>query len=403
MRMRTLTISELNRYISNFIKADPISQSVRVEGEVSNLKFHSGGNIYFTLKDDNSKINCIVFSDACITEELNEGDRIICQGKVNFYERDAHVSIIVSKTEKTGIGELYKRFVELKLKLEKEGIFDQKHKKEIPYIPSKIGVITSPTGAVIRDIYNVINNRFPKVEILLYPALVQGDRAYEDVISGLKYFNSVNKKEMPDVIIIARGGGSFEELSTFNNEELAYEIFNSKIPVVSAIGHENDFTIADFVSDLRASTPSMAGELTVPSMVTLKRDLANMNNQLNREASRIFESNYEKLYNIKNTIEIYNPLSTLIRKKEEIDKIKYDLQNQMYRIIETSNLILNSRKEQLVSLNPLNLLDRGYTTVYSETRGLITRSSELEKDDIINIRFYDGEVTAIVIGGNNEN
>ena len=177
MRIRALTISELNSYISNFMKADPILHSVRVEGEVSNLKFHSSGNIYFTLKDENSRISCIVFGNSDITEEISEGDKIICQGKINYYERDGSVSIIISKIEKTGVGELYRQFIELRNKLEKEGLFDEAHKKEIPQMPRRIGVVTSPTGAVIRDIYNVISKKFPKVEIIVYPALVQGDRS----------------------------------------------------------------------------------------------------------------------------------------------------------------------------------------------------------------------------------
>lgn len=403
MRIRALTISELNSYISNFMKADPILHSVRVEGEVSNLKFHSSGNIYFTLKDENSRISCIVFGNSDITEEISEGDKIICQGKINYYERDGSVSIIISKIDKTGVGELYRQFIELRNKLEKEGLFDEAHKKEIPQMPRRIGVVTSPTGAVIRDIYNVISKKFPKVEIIVYPALVQGDRAYEEVIEGLRYFNGAARTKSPDVIIVARGGGSYEELAIFNNESLALEIFDSRIPVVSAIGHENDFTIADFVSDLRASTPSMAAELTVPSFITLKKELETLINQLNRESSSIFEDKRQKLSNIKRIFEMYNPLEVLSRKEEEIFKFKTDLHNHMIRAFETQRILLNSRKEHLLVLNPLNLLDRGYTTVYSKETKLVTRASELKEDEVIKIRFYDGTVVAKIIGGSHEN
>lgn len=403
MRIRALTISELNSYISNFMKADPILHSVRVEGEVSNLKFHSGGNVYFTLKDEKSRINCIVFENSHTVAEISEGDRLICQGKINFYERDGSVSIIISKIEKNGVGELYRQFIELRDKLDKEGLFDEAHKKEIPPMPHRIGVITSPTGAVIKDIYNVINKKFPKVEIVLYPALVQGNLAYEEVIEGLRYFNNTEKTKAPDVIIVARGGGSFEELAIFNDENLAREIFDSRIPVVSAIGHENDFTIADFVSDLRASTPSMAAELTVPSIATLKKELESFFNQLNRESSRIFEEKHQKLTNIKRIFEMYNPTDVLSKREEEILKMKKDLHTHIIRTLEAQSMMLSLRKEKLLALNPLNLLDKGYTAVYSQEDRLITRASELTEDEIIKIRFYDGTAVAKVIGGSYEN
>ncbi len=380
MKLRTLTISELNGYISRIIKGDPILQGVYVEGEVSNLKFHSSGNIYFALKDDYSKINCIIFKEnQGFDRTFKEGDKVVCKGKVNYYDKDGSITLIVTHLEKKGLGELYKQFLELKAKLEKEGLFDFDKKKPIPQMATKIGVISSATGAVIKDIYNVIKNRFPKVEILLYPSAVQGETASSDIISGIEFFNKEKKSSRVELIILARGGGAYEELMPFNDENLAYSIFHSKIPIISAVGHETDFTIADFVADYRASTPSMAAEIAVPKLTNIMEDLEAKLRVINREMHNKTMFYQENLNGMKNS------LNQIINAK-----------------LSNHELMLDSQKAQLMLLNPLNLLERGYAAVYSEEEKPIIRANEVKLEDIVNIRFFDGTVKAKIIGEKNE-
>lgn len=380
MKLRTLTISELNGYISRIIKGDPILQGVYVEGEVSNLKFHSSGNIYFALKDDYSKINCIIFKEnQGFDRNFKEGDKVVCKGKVNYYDKDGSITLIVTHLEKKGLGELYRQFLELKARLEKEGLFDFDKKKPIPQMATKIGVISSATGAVIRDIYNVIKNRFPKVEIVLYPSAVQGETASADIISGIEFFNKEKKSSRVELIILARGGGAYEELMPFNDENLAYSIFRSKIPIISAVGHETDFTIADFVADYRASTPSMAAELAVPKLSNIIEDLESKMRLINRE--------------MQNKTMFY---------QESLNSIKNSLNQMMRSKLSNNEVVLESQKTQLMLLNPLNLLERGYAAVYSEEEQPIIRASEVKLEDVVNIRFFDGTIKAKIIGEKNE-
>lgn len=380
MKLRTLTISELNGYISKFIKGDPILQGVYVEGEVSNLKFHSSGNVYFALKDDYSKINCMIFKDnQSFDKTVQEGDKVICKGKVNFYDKDGSITLIVTSLEKRGLGELYRQFLELKVRLEKEGLFDIGLKKPIPQMATKIGVVSSSTGAVIRDIYNVIKNRFPKVEIILYPSAVQGEGAADELVSGIEFFNGVKKSERVEIIILARGGGSYEELMPFNNENLAYSIFKSKIPIISAVGHETDFTIADFVADYRASTPSMAAELAVPKLSNIIQDLESKLNAINRE--------------MHNKTMFY---------QENLNSLKMQLNHIIESKFLNHETVLESKRNQLILLNPLQLLERGYASVYTEDQKSITRASELKLNETVNIRFFDGKVKAKIIGEKDE-
>lgn len=380
MKLRTLTISELNGYIAKVIKGDPILQGVYVEGEISNLKFHSSGNVYFALKDDYSKINCIIFREnPNFDKTISEGDRVVCKGKVNYYDKDGSVSLIITHLEKKGIGELYRQFLELKQRLEKEGLFDFDKKKAIPQMATRIGVISSETGAVIKDIYNVIKNRFPKVEIQLYPSAVQGEGASSEIIEGIKFFNGVKKSNRVELIILARGGGSYEELMPFNDERLAYSIFHSKIPIISAVGHETDFTIADFAADVRASTPSMAAELAVPKLSAVMQELESKLGVINRE--------------------MHN--KTLFY-QENLNGIKTALTHIMESKFSNHKVLLDSQKNQLLLLNPLNLLERGYAAVYTDQDKPVIRASELKPEQNISIRFFDGSINAKVIGENDE-
>ena len=270
MKIRTLEVSEVNEYIKKVFLDDPILNSLKIRGEVSNFKIHSSGHVYMTLKDKNSKIRCMVYrSDYNKDLDLNNGSKIVADGYISNYVNDGSYQLYIKNISLEGMGNLYLEFLKLKGKLEKEGLFSSKYKKTIPRFPKDIGVVTSETGAVIRDIINVVTRRYPKVNIKLYPALVQGKESVASLIEGINFFN----QECPvDTIIIGRGGGSLEELWSFNDEELARVIFSSHIPVISAVGHETDFTICDFVSDERAPTPSAAAEIATPNLASLMKD-----------------------------------------------------------------------------------------------------------------------------------
>ena len=313
MKLRALEISEVNSYIKTVLINDAILYNLKVKGEISNFKVHSSGNVYLSLKDEKSKINCVIFkSNYDKSLNLDNGSKIIANGYISLYERDGSYQLYINDIEVEGLGNLYIEFNKLKDKLSKEGLFDIKYKKPIPIIPKSIGVITSPTGAVIRDIINVIKRRYPKVKIKLYPVNVQGNQSKYDVCEGIKFFNEQNNV---DTIIVGRGGGSIEELWSFNEEIVAREVFKSNIPIISAVGHETDFTICDFVSDMRAPTPSAAAEIATPNLVDLEYKLDNIKNRLNKSVINqvyidrnrveyIFEkiNNHLKSYTIKDKI-----------------------------------------------------------------------------------------------------
>ena len=274
MHIKTLTVSQLNRYIKNTLDADFILNYASVKGEISNLKIHSSGHIYFSLKDEGSKINCVMFKSYAykLNFDLENGMDIIAHGNISVYEKEGSYQLYVKEMKREGIGELYIAFEKLKEKLKNEGLFDESNKKEIPRFCKKIGIITSPTGAALRDIINVTKRRNKGIELLIYPALVQGIDASKTLIAGIK---ALNKIEDLDIIILARGGGSIEELWAFNNEDLAYEVYNSKKPIITGVGHETDFTIVDFVSDKRAPTPSAAAEIAVFDREVLVKEILN--------------------------------------------------------------------------------------------------------------------------------
>ncbi|MGL5766077.1 MAG: exodeoxyribonuclease VII large subunit, partial [Sarcina sp.] len=288
MKLKTLTVTDVNNYLKRIIDNDFVMNNLSVKGEVSNLKFHSSGHIYFSLKDGESKINCVMFkSDAVnLNFSLDNGMEVRVRARLSIYNKEGSYQLYCREISSLGIGELFEKFEVMKKKLETEGIFEKAYKRKISKFPKRIGVITSATGAAIRDIIQVIRRRNKMVDIVIYPAKVQGILAEETLIDGIRYFNEAKNI---DTIIIGRGGGSIEELWAFNNEELAYEIFNSKIPVISAVGHETDFTICDFVSDLRAPTPSAAAELSVPIIKDEIEKIKGLEALLKKDVIRIVE------------------------------------------------------------------------------------------------------------------
>ena len=393
MKLRALDISEANSYIKRILTNDPILYNLRVKGEISNFKVHSSGNVYLSLKDEKSKLNCIIFkSNYDKSLNLDNGVKIIATGYISVYERDGAYQLYINEVEIEGIGNLYIEFNKLKEKLKNEGLFDSKYKKQIPKMPRSIGVVTSPTGAVIRDIINVTKRRFPKVDIKLYPVNVQGDKSAEDICSGMEFFN---RMENVDTIIVGRGGGSLEELWSFNEEIVAREIFKSKIPIISAVGHETDFTICDFVSDMRAPTPSAAAEIATPDLSEIYYKLDNIKNRMNRSLNNQVILDNEKLNNtfdkINNHMKNYIIRDKVIQLDQIYDKINFRLEQNL----ETSKEKLSKKAALLHNLSPLATISRGYSIV--EKKGHVINSiEEVNVNDEINITLKDGDLDCII-------
>ena len=389
MKLRALDISEVNSYIKRILTNDPILYNLRVKGEISNFKVHSSGNVYLSLKDEKSKLNCIIFkSNYDKSLNLDNGVKIIASGYISVYERDGAYQLYINEIEIEGIGNLYIEFNKLKEKLKKEGLFDTKYKKEIPKMPRSIGVITSPTGAVIRDIINVTKRRFPKVDIKLSPVNVQGHKSASDICVWIEFFN---RMENVDTIIVGRGGGSLEELWSFNEEIVAREIFKSKIPIISAVGHETDFTICDFVSDMRAPTPSAAAEIATPDLSEIYYKLNTIRNRMNRSLNNQVILDNEKLNNtfdkINNYMKNYIVRDKVIQLDQIYDKIKLRLEQKL----ETSKEKLSKKAALLHNLSPLATISRGYSIV--EKNGQVINSiEEVNITDDINITLKDGSL-----------
>ncbi|CCY49821.1 MAG: exodeoxyribonuclease VII large subunit [Peptostreptococcus sp.] len=389
MKLRPLEVSELNSYIKKLIADEPILGNVMVKGEVSNFKIHSSGNVYLSLKDKDSKVNCIILRRNFAQDMvIKDGTKIIASGSVRVYERDGAYQLYINSVEVEGMGNLYYQYLQMKERLEKEGLFSPMHKKKIPRFPKVIGVITSPTGAVIRDIINVVSRRYPRVEIKLFPVLVQGERSEESLIRALDFFN---RRDDIDTIIIGRGGGSLEELWSFNSEALARKIFDSKIPIISAVGHETDYTICDFVADLRAPTPSSAAELATPDLkdllasqdILVKRMSRAVSNKIEIERQKVSRS-IEKTHTIvqKDMIDMsYVRLDRIQeRMAASVDRRMVDYKNKLSLI-----------GVSMGNLNPFSVMDRGYSVVES-SGGLVQKTTDVELGEDIDILLSDGSL-----------
>ncbi len=390
-----ISVTELNKYIKDKIDKDEMLNNVFVKGEISNYKHHYTGHLYFTLKDENSLIKCIMFKGyaANLKFEPKDGMKVTIFGSVSVFERDGVYQIYVKAMQEDGIGSLYKAYEEMKAKLEKEGLFHQSHKKKIPLMPRCIGVLTSNTGAVIRDIINVSTRRNPNVYIKLLPVPVQGPGAAEKIVDAIKL---MNEKKLADVIIVARGGGSLEDLWPFNEEIVARAIYDSELPVISAVGHETDFTIADFVADLRAPTPSAAAELAVPNIADIKLKLDGYNNRYKlalKKKVEFMKLRYEKCMNSRVFKE---PLQKINEKYILIDMKVKTMQNSISNIYNSKKTNMIKHIAKLDALSPLKTLTRGYSIVQSN--GKVVKSvNQIKKDDEIDIRLIDGKAKAKVM------
>ena len=393
---KVYSVSQVNKYIKMIFDKDAFLTNISIRGEITNFKAHYTGHFYFTLKDDTSTIKCVMFRSAAeyVKFKPADGMKVVITGQVSVFERDGAYQIYCKKMEPEGLGELYLAYEQLKEKLTKEGLFDPKYKKQIPFLPERVGVITSRTGAVVRDIINVSTRRYPNVNLLIYPAAVQGVNVATTVIQGLEIFNKLNNV---DVIIIARGGGSFEDLFGFNDEALARKIFESKIPVVSAVGHETDFTICDFVSDLRAPTPSAAAELVYPEYIDLVRKINTSNDRIILGIKNYITRRKEYVKRVKAAKLEKIPLDIISKNRLLIDSFvknsenKINLQIQKYRT-KTAQYIA-----KVDALSPLKTLSRGYSVAEKVDTGKVIKSvKDVKKDDKLDIILTDGKIKAIV-------
>lgn len=395
MRPEPITVSYLNKYIKNIVAEDEYLRSVFVKGEISNFKHHYTGHMYFTLKDENSLIKCIMFKSSTATLSFvpKDGMKVIVLGSVAVFERDGVYQIYVKAMQEDGIGDLYKEYEELKNKLEKEGFFDLAHKKKIPSMPRTIGVLTSQTGSVIRDIINVSTRRNPNVHIRLFPIPVQGKGAELEIADAIKI---MNEQFLADVLILARGGGSIEDLWPFNEEITARAIYNSKIPVISAVGHETDFTIADFVADLRAPTPSAAAELAVPNVEEINIKIETYRNRYKNALKKKIEYmklEYEKCMTSKVFTDPTSRIKELYIQLDNQIKILEGATVNKIKDLKTNAIEVMSR---LDTLSPLKTLTRGYAIAEKDKKP-IKSVKYIKKDDIINLKFIDGKIETKVI------
>ena len=390
-----ISVTELNSYIKNKIADDEYLNNVLIKGEISNFKNHYTGHMYFTLKDENSLIKCVMFKT--YAQKLNfmpkDGMKVFVLGGVSVFERDGVYQIYVKAMQEDGVGILYKKYEELKQRLEQEGYIAEEHKKAIPQMPKIIGVLTSQTGSVIRDIINVSTRRNPNVNIRLYPVPVQGEGAAEKIADGIKF---MNKNQLADVLILARGGGSLEDLWPFNEEIVAHAIYNSEIPVISAVGHETDFSISDFVADLRAPTPSAAAELAVPDVYEVKQKINSYQNRLRLSLVKkveIMKLRYEKCMSsrvfkepLRNINDNYLKVDTYIKKLENIIKTKQKEEKTKY-----VELVA-----KLDTLSPLKTLTRGYSLV-EKNNNIIKSAKDVNTGDKIDLKFSDGTKQAEIL------
>ena len=395
------TVSELNNYIKNLFEDNRTLTSVTVKGEISNFTNHRSGHLYFSLKDAEGQIRAVMFRSRAMTLKFmpESGMKVIVHGSVAVYPRDGSYQIYVSSMQPDGIGALYLAYEQLKEKLAIEGLFDMEHKLPLPVFPERIGVITSPTGAAVRDIINVTCRRFPYARVYLYPALVQGDGAEESLITAVDYFD---KSGLADVVIIGRGGGSIEDLWAFNGERLARRIYSACVPIISAVGHETDFTICDFVSDLRAPTPSAAAELAVPDMSELFMRLDNYFDRLTSALLRNTERARERL-ELLSVAAAKSGISSLIDKKRaELSSFYNELCGAVNSEISDLKTRLSLNAEKLTVMNPLSVLTRGYSITES-LHGTVNSVDDVSEKERITVILSDGRLTADVIEVKKEN
>ncbi len=382
------SVFQINTYIHNMFKEDYLLSDVSVSGEISNLKYHSSGHIYFTLKDEQSAISCAIFRSYAskLNIVLKDGDKIVANGSIGNYVPSGSVSFSITSVEYAGVGDLTVKFEELKNKLSEQGLFDKEFKKPIPKFPKTIGVVTAPTGAAIRDIISVSKRRNPYISIILYPALVQVEGAAASIVNGIETLS----KYGVDVIIVGRGGGSLEDLWAFNEEEVAYAIFQCDIPIISAVGHEIDVTISDFTADLRAATPSAAAELAVPDVSQIISDLDNYSKSLDRDVKRVVDINRRKIELYQSKLTALSPQNKLSKQKILIDSYNKNIDLLIKNIIKRKKSEVENLSNRLKGVSPLERLKAGMAYLTDDTGKRIVGVASLNINDSVKITMKDG-------------
>ena len=414
-----ITVTQLNKYIKNLLETDINLSQVSVKGEISNFKLHSSGHCYMTIKDETAQIRAVMFktytSSLKFTPE--NGMKITATGKISVYERDGQYQMYIFAMQPDGLGDLHVEYEKLKAKLTAEGIFDVAHKKPIPKIPKAIGVVTSPTGAAIRDIINVATRRYPLAEIIVCPVLVQGENSAKQIANAIEY---MNREKLADVLIVGRGGGSIEDLWSFNEEIVAYAIYNSEIPVISAVGHETDFTIADFAADLRAPTPSAAAELAVPSALELKANLSAYLNRMLMVTKQTIDLKRSIVsgFSLKSPIDYINQnrlrtdnamqkisnlvTESVIKSRNKTDVYSQKINNTVQSMFSEKAKQLSINIAKLDALSPLKVMTRGYSVALAK-EGILKSVDNVCKGDEITVKLADGSIDCMVENINKEN
>ncbi|MGI6122631.1 MAG: exodeoxyribonuclease VII large subunit [Acetivibrionales bacterium] len=391
---KTMTVTELTTYIKQLVDSDMLLSNVWITGEISNYKFHTSGHMYFSLKDQGAVIKCVMFrtQNSRLKFRPEEGMRVIARGYVSVYPQGGSYQLYVDAMQPDGTGALYMAFEQLKIKLESQGLFDESRKKKIPLLPNAIGVITSPTGAVIKDITQILNRRYYNTRLIVYGSAVQGTEAPTQLIEGIRYFN---KKKNVDVIILARGGGSLEDLWPFNDEKLAIAISQSEIPVISAVGHETDFSISDFVADLRAPTPSAAAELVMPEKKALKDALSLVEKRLINCLTNGLKRERDRLARLQSARSLQKPLDIINQKRQSMDTIERNLILLGRTGLERARNSLKTAIAQLNALSPLTVLSRGYGVIHDVDGRLVRSVKKLKSGDKLVITMTDGKFEAV--------
>ena len=397
-KTRIYSVWEITRYIKQKLDSDELLRDIYVKGELSNVSQPTSGHVYFTLKDEYAELRCVMFRDrnALLKFTLEDGMSVIVRGHISVYEKRGKYQLYVEELQESGIGELYRAFEQLKKKLKDEGMFDAAYKKPIPAIPRTIGIITSPTGAAIRDMINITRRRFPHVHILLAPVAVQGEEAAPQIVNAIKLMNRVNSELMKvDVLVVGRGGGSIEELWAFNEESVARAIFASEIPVISAVGHETDFTISDFVADRRAATPSEAAELVVPDKRQIEKNLSAFELQLRQNIYKMIEEQRRRLESIEKNVLFRTPTERINQYRQMVDELKRTLIAEVIHRVQLHKKELQALTGKLDALSPRAILKRGYSICLKEQK-VVRSVMDITTGDMLRVLFQDGEAISEV-------
>lgn len=388
--VQAYSVSQINQYIKNLFVRDAILNYIYIKGEVSNCKYHTSGHIYFTLKDAEGQLSCVMFAGARkgLTFRLEEGQSVIVLGNVSVYERDGKYQLYANEIVLDGLGMLYERYEKLKKNLEAEGLFDQSHKKKIPLYPKKIGIVTASTGAAIQDIINISNRRNPYVQLILYPTQVQGLGSAESIAKGIRILDKLGV----DTIIVGRGGGSIEDLWGFNEEVVARAIYESKTPIISAVGHETDVTIADFVADLRAPTPSAAAELAINDYMAFVYTIGEYRGKLKKDLMQKIASNRARAKEFKIRLYYGSPAYAIKQKRQYLIDSEEKLKQRINQRIKDSRHRLELYITKLEALSPLSKLNQGYGMVLGQDNSPIKGIKDVSKDELLTISLLDGDI-----------